>query len=84
MPRKFKRVINVIDSSTIQLVANCMDWAKHRRRKAVAKMHLRLDLCFFLPSVIVVKLADSHDFKEARTVCAGFFGDTCRESLYRQ
>jgi len=37
MPRKFKRVINVIDSSTIQLVANCMDWAKHRRRKAAAK-----------------------------------------------
>ena len=26
---------------TIQLVANCMDWAKHRRRKAAAKMHLR-------------------------------------------
>jgi hypothetical protein len=25
-----------------------MDWAKHRRRKAAAKMHLRLDLHSFL------------------------------------
>ena len=71
MPRKFKRVINVVDSSTIQLVANCIDWAKHRRRKAAAKMHLRLDLRSFLPSFILVKSAGSNDAKEARTVCAG-------------
>ena len=48
-----------------------MDWAKHRRRKATAKMHLRLDLLSFLPSFVVVKSADSHDSKEARTVCDG-------------
>ena len=71
MPRKFKRVINVVDSSTIQLVANCLDWAKHRRRKAAAKMHLRLDLRSFLPNFILVKSANSHDSKEAGTVCAG-------------
>ncbi|MFA7186397.1 MAG: hypothetical protein WC082_15960 [Victivallales bacterium] len=41
LPRRFKRVINVIDSTTIKLVANCLDWAKHRRKKAAAKMHLR-------------------------------------------
>ena len=35
--------IHAVDSTVIQLVANCMDWAKHRRRKAAAKMHLRLD-----------------------------------------
>jgi hypothetical protein len=28
----------------IHLIAPCMDWAKHRRRKAAAKCHLRLDL----------------------------------------
>src|SRR6266487_5685435 len=37
---RFKRMIHLVDSSTLQLVANCMDWAKHRRRKAAAKCHL--------------------------------------------
>ena len=27
-PRRFRRLINVVDSTTIRLVANCMDWAK--------------------------------------------------------
>ena len=29
VPRRFKRTINAIDSTTIRLFANCMDWAKH-------------------------------------------------------
>ena len=71
-PRRFrKRVINVVDSTTIKLVANCMDWAKHRRRKAAAKCHMRLDLETFLPRFAVVKAANSNDAKEARGVCAG-------------
>ena len=36
MPRGFRRAIHAIDSSTIALVANSMDWAKHSRRKAAA------------------------------------------------
>ena len=39
LPRRFKQAIHAVDSTTIALVANCMDWAKHRRRKAAAKMH---------------------------------------------
>jgi hypothetical protein len=50
--------------------ANCMDWAKHRRRKAAAKMHLRLDLHSFLPSFAIVDTAGQHDNKRAREVCA--------------
>jgi IS4 transposase len=69
-PRRFKRIINVIDSTTIQLVANCMDWAKHRRRKAAAKCHMRLDLQTFLPRFALVKSAGSHDSTEARELCA--------------
>jgi hypothetical protein len=69
-PRRFKRIINVVDSTTIRLVANCMDWAKHRRRKAAAKCHMRLDLESFLPRFAVVKAASSHDDKEAWAVCA--------------
>jgi hypothetical protein len=71
IPKRIKRVINIIDSTTIQLVANCMDWAKHRRRKAAAKCHMRLDLQTFLPRFAVVKAANSHDSTEAPTLCAG-------------
>ena len=70
-PRRFKRVINVVDSTTIRLVANCMDWAKHRRRKAAAKCHMRLDLQTFLPRFALLKAADTHDSTEAAELCAG-------------
>ena len=69
--RRFKVKIHAVDSTVIQLVANCMDWAKHRRRKAAAKMHLRLDLHSFLPSFVVVDTAAHHDNKRASEVCAG-------------
>lgn len=70
LPRRFKRIINLVDSTTIQLAANCMDWAKHRRRKAAAKCHMRLDAGSFLPSFAVVKSAKAHDSKEAVELCA--------------
>lgn len=69
-PRRFKRTINVVDSTTIKLVANCMDWARHRRRKAAAKCHMRLDLQTFLPRFALVKAADTHDASEAPELCA--------------
>jgi hypothetical protein len=71
MPRRFKRAIHAVDSSTIQLVANCMDWAKHRRRKAAAKLHLRLNLQCFLPAFAVVNTAKESDAGKAREVCVG-------------
>jgi hypothetical protein len=69
--RRFKRTIHVVDSTTIQLIASCMDWAKHRRRKAAAKCHLRLDLQSFLPRFAIVDTARHADAKRAREVCAG-------------
>lgn len=69
--RRFKVKIHAVDSTTMQLVANCMDWAKHRRRKAAAKMHLRLDLHSYLPSFAIVGTAKDNDNKRAREVCAG-------------
>jgi IS4 transposase len=69
--RKFKRTIHVVDSTTIELVASCMDWAKHRRRKAAAKCHLRLDLQSFLPRFAIIDTAREADAKRAREVCAG-------------
>jgi hypothetical protein len=69
--RRFKRTIHIVDSTTIQLIASCMDWAKHRRRKAAAKCHLRLDLQSFLPLFAIVDTARENDNKRARELCAG-------------
>src|SRR6266436_2287080 len=69
--RRFKRTIHLVDSTTIQLIASCMDWAKHRRRKAAAKCHLRLDLQSFLPRFAIVDTARHNDAKRARELCAG-------------
>jgi hypothetical protein len=71
LPRKIKRTINLVDSTTIQLFANCMSWAKHRRRKAAAKCHMLLDAQTFLPRFAVVKNAKSHDAVMAKTLCSG-------------
>ena len=69
--RKFKRTIHLVDSTTIPLIASCLDWAKHRRRKAAAKCHLRLDLQSFLPRFAIVDTARHNDAKRARELCAG-------------
>ncbi len=68
---RFKRMIHVVDSTTIQLVACCIDWAKHRRRKAAAKCHVRLNLQTFLPHFAIVDTAGEHDNRRARELCAG-------------
>ncbi len=69
--RRFKRTIHLVDSTTIELIASCMDWAKHRRRKAAAKCHLRLDLQSFLPRFAIIDTAREADAKRARELCAG-------------
>jgi hypothetical protein len=60
-----------VDSTTIQLVARCLDWAKHRRRKAAAKCHVRLNLQTFLPRFALVDTAGEHDNLRAHELCAG-------------
>jgi hypothetical protein len=34
---RFKAPIYIVDTTVIELVANAMPWAQHRRRKAAAK-----------------------------------------------
>lgn len=70
LPRRFTRAIYAVDSTTIQLVTNSLDWAKHRRRKAAAKCHMTLSLNSFMPSMIIVKAANTHDSTEAAELCA--------------
>jgi hypothetical protein len=69
LPRQIKRTINLIDSTTIQLFAHCMNWAKHRRRKAAAKCHMLLNAQTFLPRFAIIKSAKSHDSVMARVLC---------------
>jgi hypothetical protein len=71
LARRFRRAIHIVDSTTLQLVASCLDWAKHTRRKAAAKCHLRLDLQSFLPRFAIIDTAGDHDNHRAREVCAG-------------
>ncbi len=68
---RFKRLIHIVDSTTIQLVANSLDWARHRRRKAAAKCHVRLNLQTFLPRFALVDTAGEHDNRRAHELCAG-------------
>ena len=69
--RGLRRTIHLVDSTVIELVANCMDWASHRRRKAAVKCHVRLDFQSLLPSYVVVDVAREHDNARARELCAG-------------
>jgi hypothetical protein len=70
MPRRFKRSVLVMDSTTIKLIASCIDWAKHRRRKAAAKVHMLLNLETFLPAFAIVDSAKGHDNTKAHELCA--------------
>jgi hypothetical protein len=65
-----KRLIHVVDTTTIALMARSLDWAKHRRRKAAAKCHVRLNLQSFLPACVIVGSAAEHDNLRARELCA--------------
>ncbi len=69
--RRFKRAIHAVDSSTIKLIMSCFSWAQHRRRKAAAKLHLRLDLQSFLPGYVIVDKAKGHDNQKAWELCGG-------------
>ena len=70
LPHRIKRTLFAFDSTTIQLTANSLDWAKHRRRKA-AKAHTGLNMQSFLPEVIIVKSAKDSDPKTAPELCSG-------------
>ncbi len=69
---KFRmRNIFAIDSTTIQLSIKCIDWAKHRRKKAAVKTHMRCDVANMLPRCAIVETAAHHDSTKAMDLCAG-------------
>jgi len=68
---RLKREIFAIDSTTLQLTLASIDWARHRRRKAAAKCHMRLNIGTFLPTFAVVEDAAHFDGGRAEALCAG-------------
>ena len=68
---RLKRNIFAMDSTTLQLTLSSIDWARHRRKKAAAKCHMRVNIASFLPTFAVVEDAAHHDSVRAATLCAG-------------
>lgn len=70
LPKHLKRAVRAIDSTTIELIAKCTEWAKHRKRKAAAKLHMASDIATFLPIRIVADSAKPHDSTHMVELCA--------------
>lgn len=66
--KKLNRTIEILDSTVIELVANCMNWAQHRRKKAAAKAHMRLNLESALPSCVIIGPGKDADVTEAEAL----------------
>jgi hypothetical protein len=71
LARRFRRSIHIIDTTVIELVASCVDWANHNRRKAAIKCHLRLSLRSLLPNFAFLGSAREHDVQHVRRLCHG-------------
>jgi hypothetical protein len=59
-----------VDATVLQLTLNSIDWAKHRRRKAAAKLHMRCDVASHLPSFALVTPAKVPDCRKMAELCA--------------
>lgn len=68
------RRLFAIDSSTLQLTLKSLDWARHRRKKAAAKLHMRCDVASRLPSFACVTTAKVADCRMMAELC-GDLGD---------
>ena len=87
------RGIYAIDSTTIQLAFWCIDWAKHRQKKAAVKVHMAANVANRLPHFCVFGRAKDHDSRKEdelfSSLKAGDIGIAdraynCFRALYRQ
>lgn len=67
---RVKRDIFAIDSTTLKLSLICIDWARHRRKKAAAKTHMMINVGNRLPTFALVDDAAHHDSKYADRLCS--------------
>lgn len=68
---RLKRDVFAIDSTTLKLSLDSIDWARHRRKKAAAKTHMSINVGNRLPTFAVVEDAAHHDSTRADALCAG-------------
>jgi len=71
LARRFRRSIHIVDSTVIELISSCVDWANHNRRKAAIKCHLRLSLRTLLPNFAFLSSARENDVQQVRRICTG-------------
>jgi hypothetical protein len=62
---RFRNKLVSLDSTVIDLCLSMYDWAKFRRTKGAAKLHLVLDYDGYLPSFAVITDGKCHDVKVA-------------------
>lgn len=65
------RRICAVDSSTLCLTLKSIDWARHSRQKAAAKLHMRCDVASRLPSFACITGANVADGREMERLCHG-------------
>ena len=65
------RRIYAADSSVLCLTLKSIDWARHRRQKAAAKLHMRCDVASRLPSFACITGANVADGREMERLCHG-------------
>ncbi len=63
------RRIYAVDASVLPLTLKSIDWARHRRQKAAAKLHMRCDVASRLPAFACVTSAQSADCRAMERLC---------------
>ena len=68
-PRRFKRLINIIDSTLINVSLSSIQWASYRKNKAAIKLHTRIDADSFLPAFMILEKGKHNDKIYAQELC---------------
>ena len=63
---KFNRKLFSLDSTTIDLTQSLFEWAEFRKSKSGIKLHTLLDHNGYLPAVVCISNAKTHDIQVAR------------------
>jgi len=65
------RRLYAVDSSVLCLTLKSIAWARHKRKKAAAKLHMRCDVASRLPSFACITSANVADGREMERLCHG-------------
>jgi hypothetical protein len=61
--RKFKRKVNILDSTTISFCLSKFNWAKYKSTKGGIKLHTIIDFDSLIPEKVLISNAKVHDIK---------------------